>query len=442
MTVFDKRRLPVDTFQIDRERMVRGWYSDVYFCNIKKILWRLAREGYRYEGEDIGNIQVEMQIFPRRKPFCILGGIDEALALLRSCTGYIDEDDNFHNTSAYLDVEACYDGEKAIYNGDPENVDPVMKIRGRYRDFASLETPVIGSLTEASRIATNVYKVLEAARGKNILFFPARFAHYKLQALHGYAYSLGVKAYNEDYEANNDRFVSTDEQGAWWGGKGGGTISHSYIATFLGDTPEAMLQFSRLMPLEVNRIVLVDFKNDCIGTTLAVLREMFAKYIQLKRNGNEEEARKYKLFGVRPDTSSHLRDKSVEPLGDKKLDNGVNARLIFKMRKSINEAYREWDLEEKDIELAKKYCQEVKIIATGGFNPEKIEEFEKSQVPVDIYGVGSWLLSNSNLEGTSNDFTADVVRVKVDGKWIDMAKEGRRVCKNDRLEKVDMEQLQ
>ncbi|MFW6238771.1 MAG: nicotinate phosphoribosyltransferase, partial [Halanaerobiales bacterium] len=419
----------------------RGWYSDVYFCNIKKILWRLAQEDYCYDGEDIGNIQVEMQIFPRRKPFCILGGIDEVLALLKTCTGYLDEEDNFHNTSSYLDIEACYDGDKVYYSGNPDNVEPVLKIRGRYRDFASLETPIIGSLTEASRIATNVYKVLEAARGKNILFFPARFAHYKLQALHGYAYSLGVKAYNEEYGANNDRFVSTDEQGAWWGGKGGGTISHSYIATFLGDTPEAMLQFSRLMPLDVNRIALVDFKNDCIGTTLVVLKEMFARYLQLIKAGKKEEALKYKLFGVRPDTSSHLRDESVEPLGDKKLDNGVNARLIFKMRRSIDEAYKEWDLAQKDVEMAKEYCQDVKIIATGGFNPDKIEEFEKSQVPVDIYGVGSWLLSNSDLEGTSNDFTADVVRVKLEGKWINMAKEGRRVCQNENLERVNLEQL-
>ena len=441
MTVFDEERLPIDTFQIDRKRMVRGWYSDVYFCNIKKILKHLAREGYQFKNEDIGNIEVEMQIFPRREPFCILGGIDEVLALLKTTTGFIDENDNFINTSSSLEVEACYDGEKAFYRGDPLDVEPVLKIRGRYRDFASLETPIIGSLSEASRIATNVYKVLEAARGKNILFFPARFAHYKLQAMHGYAYSLGVKAYNNDYGTDNDRFVSTDEQGAWWGGKGGGTISHSYIASFLGDTPEAMLQFSRLMPLKINRIALVDFKNDCVGTTLAVLKVMFNKYLSLIKEGKDKEAKKYILFGIRPDTSSAIRDKSVEPLGDKKLDNGVNARLVFKLRKSIDNAYKNWGLNKEYEKIAEEYCKNVKIIATGGFNPDKIEQFEKSQVPVDIYGVGSWLLSNSSLEGTSNDFTADVVRVKKDGHWIDMAKVGRKACDNEKLVDVDLDEL-
>ena len=38
---------------------------------------------------------------------------------------------------------------------------PVLKIRGRYRDFALLETAILGVLTRASRIATNVYDVLD-----------------------------------------------------------------------------------------------------------------------------------------------------------------------------------------------------------------------------------------------------------------------------------------
>ncbi len=437
MSKFDGERLPVDIFQIDQERMRQGWYSDVYFRNVSRILTKLSEEGYRFKDEDIGNLEVEMQIFPRRKPFCILGGIDEALSILKKSTGYEKEDGEFVQTFNELEVLACHDGEKGYYKGNPARVDPVMKIRGRYRDFAHLETPIIGSLTEASRIATNVYQVMEAARGKDILFFPARFAHYKLQALHGYAYSLGVNAYNEDYGQNMTRYVSTDEQGAWWGGKGGGTISHSYIATFLGDTTEAMLQFSRLMPKDVNRIALVDFDNDCVNTTLKVLKAMFDKYIELKEAGKEEEASKYKLFGVRPDNSSSLRDKSIEPLGDKKLDNGVNARLVFKLRKEIDRAYKDWVLKENRVEEAKQFCQEVKIIATGGFKPKKIKEFEESQVPVDIYGVGSWLLSNSSVEGTKNDFTADVVRVKKDGEWIDMAKVGRRACDNECMELVN-----
>jgi len=436
LTVFNGERLPVEIFQLDKARMVAGWYSDVYFRNISIILEKLSKQGYSYQGQDIGNIEVEMQFFTRRQPCAIVGGIDEALAILKECTGYFDEEGNFVNTYQNLEVEACYDGEKVHYHGDPENVEPVLKIRGRYRDFSMLETPILGSLTEASRIASNVYQILEAARGKDILFFPARFAHYKLQALHGYAYTLGVSAYNRDYGASSHRYVSTDEQGSWWGGRGGGTISHSYIAAFMGDTPEAVLQFCRMMPRSVNRIVLVDFNNDCLGTSLVVLKTMFDKYYELIQQDKRDEARKYKLFGVRPDTSSSLRDESIEPLGDDKLDNGVNARLIFKLRKALDAAYQDWELPEEVQELARDFCREVKIIATGGFDPQKIKGFERSQVPVDIYGVGSWLLSNSSQEGTNNDFTADVVRVKENGEWIDMAKVGRKACNNNKLNMV------
>jgi nicotinate phosphoribosyltransferase len=441
MTVFNGERLESELFQLDRERMAAGWYSDVYFRNIARILEKLSKENYEFEGQDIGDIEVEMQVFPRRQPYCIVGGIDEALAILKVAAGYKNEAGEFINTANSLEVEACQDGDKAYYNGNPNNVEPVIKIRGRYRDFAILETPMLGSLTEASRIATNVYKVMVAARGKDILFFPARFAHYKLQALHGYAYSLGVNAYNDEYEANTGRYISTDEQGAWWGGKGGGTISHSYVASFLGDTTESMLQFCRLMPLEVNRIALVDFDNDCVNTSLSVLKAMFDKYLKLKKEGKEKEAKRYKLFGVRPDNSSHLRDESVEPLGKKELDNGVNSRLVFNIRKALNTAYKNWDLQPSEVEIAEKYCRDVKIIATGGFDPEKINCFESSQVPVDIYGVGSWLLSNCDQEGTKNDFTADVVKVKLDDEWVDMAKVGRSPADNKNLKHVDLSEL-
>lgn len=441
MTIFNGERLETKVFQLDRERMADGWYSDVYFRNIASILTKLSEEGYKFKKQDIGNIEVEMQIFPRRQPFCILGGIDEALSILKTAAGYKDQAGNFINTSSSLEIEACHDGEKAYYKGNPHNVDPVIKIRGRYRDFSILETPILGSLTEASRIATNVYQVMVAARGKDILFFPARFTHYKSQAMHGYAYSLGVNAYNNEYGTNTQRYISTDEQGAWWGGKGGGTISHSYVASFLGDTAESMLQFCRLMPLEVNRIALVDFENDCVKTSLDVLKAMFDKYIELLRSGQEKEAKKYKLFGVRPDNSSDLRDESVEPLGKKELDNGVNARLIFNIRKAIDNAYKNWDLRPENFEIAKNFCEDVKIIATGGFNPEKIERFESSQVPVDIYGVGSWLLSNCSCAGTKNDFTGDVVRVKIDGEWVELAKVGRSAADNPKLKEINLSEI-
>jgi nicotinate phosphoribosyltransferase len=447
MSIFNGKRLPKDTFRIDSKRMRRGWYSDAYFSNTVKILNELSKENYTFEGEsdikDIdcskvknADIEVEMQFFTRRKPFSLIAGVDEALAILKECTGYFDENGSFVNTYDSLEVEAVHDGTFAFYDGEPLKVQPVLKVRGRYREFAMLETPILGVLTETTRIATNVYNTLVATKGKDILFFPARFAHYKIQALHGYAYSLAVQAYNQKYSKNSKAFVSTDDQGGWWGGKGGGTIAHASIACFLGDTAETMMQFARIMPIEVPRIALVDYHNDCVRDTMKVMKKMFDKYLELYSKGDYAEAEKYKLYAVRPDTSGNMRDASVEPIGDNRLDLGVNPRLVWILRNSMNEAYKSWNLEDKYIELAKKWCEDVKIVVTGGFNIEKIQQFERLGVPVDIYGIGSSLLDNSTCNGTNNDFTADIVRVKIDEKWYHIAKEGRGASDNPNLERV------
>jgi nicotinate phosphoribosyltransferase len=166
------------------------------------------------------------------------------------------------------------------------------------------------------------------------------------------------------------------------------------------------------------------------------MRRMFPLYLDELRAGRPEEAERYRLFGVRPDTSGNLRDVSVAPIGDKRLDCGVTPRLVHNLRHAVDAAWRSWDVPPEWQDEARRWCEAVKIVATGGFNPDKIRRFEELDVPVDVYGVGSWLLNNSDAEGTSNDFTADVVRIRLDGTWIDMAKVGRRPGANPLLERV------
>lgn len=447
MSIFNGERLGKETFRIDQERMRRGWYADAYFSNTVKILNGLSNENYTFAGEsdikDIdcsgvknGDIRVEMQFFTRRRPFSIVAGVDEALAILQECTGYFDKEGSFVKTYESLEIEAVQDGTFAMYDGDPKAVQPVLKVRGRYRDFAILETPILGVLTETTRITTNVYNTLVATKGKDILFFPARFAHYKLQAMHGYAYSLAVQAYNQKHSKNSKAMVSTDDQGGWWGGRGGGTIAHASIACFLGDTAETMMQFARIMPADVVRIALIDYHNDCVGEVLKVMKPMFGKYLELYMAGKIEEAARYKLFAVRPDTSANMRDESVEPIGDKALDCGVNPRLVWKIRKAMDAAYEKWDIPNQYVEMARRWCEDVRIVATGGFNIQRIKQFEQLGVPVDIYGIGSSLLDNSSETGTNNDYTADIVRVEIGGYWHHIAKTGRGACENPNLEVI------
>ncbi len=124
-------------------------------------------------------------------------------------------------------------------------------------------------------------------------------------------------------------------------------------------------------------------------------------------------------------------------MGDRRLDKGVNPRLVFALRRALDSAYESWDIPFGWLERAEAYCRDVKITVTGGFTPEKIREFERNDVPADVYGVGSYLFSNSTGDGTNNDFTADIVRVKVGGAWRDLAKVGRAAADNPALAPVD-----
>jgi nicotinate phosphoribosyltransferase len=188
--------------------------------------------------------------------------------------------------------------------------------------------------------------------------------------------------------------VSTDAQASWWGGRGVGTVPHALIAAYGGDTVAAAKAFARRYAHEMNVTVLVDYENDSVRTALEVADAL----------GDE-------LWGVRLDTSENLVDRALwHEMGDFK-PSGVNPVLVRRVRESLDEAGHEG----------------VRIVASGGFDAGRIREFERNDVPVDAYGVGSSLLRGQN------DYTADVVLV--DGE--EQAKVGRKYRPNPRLEIVE-----
>lgn len=346
------KRLDSKIFNIPVEKIRDGWYSDKYFVRTKEVLEK-----------DHRHTRVVMQVFCRKEG--VLCGVDEAVAILKLCAV------NAEN----LRIRALHDGDRI------KALDTVMTIEGDYSTFAHLETVYLGVLARGTAVATAVSKVVVAAAGRPVLFFPARFDHYRVQEADGYAAFISG-AIN----------VSTDAQGSLWGGKGIGTIPHGLIAAYAGDTVRAAKAFDKYMPEDVTRIVLVDFENDCIRTSLEVA-EVLGK----------------KLWGVRFDTASDLRDKSVKGKG--KSSYGVSPELCRKARKAFDEAG----------------FGHIKIIISGGFDEQRIRHFVKLGVPFDAVGIGSALFRKKI------DFTGDVV--VVEGK--PCAKVGRRYNDNPRLELVE-----
>ncbi|HYY65302.1 MAG TPA: hypothetical protein VE688_11845 [Gaiellaceae bacterium] len=330
-----RRRLPPEIFELPVEKMREGYYTDAYFNHARATLL-----------EDERRPRVVMQVFQKRQAY--LGGIDEAIAILKLCSS--DWED--------LTVHALHDGEPI------EPYETALTIEGDYTSFAHLETLYLGVLARRTLITTNVVRMLEAANGKPIIFMPARHDHHRVQTGDGYA------AYIAGQVVGAPIGVTSDAQASWWGGRGVGTVPHALISAYGGNTVLAATKFAEWAPEDLNVVVLVDFENDSVATALEVARELGPR-----------------LWGVRLDTSEALVDRSLwDELGDFK-PTGVNERLVRKVRDALD----------------RDGFERVKIVVSGGFTVEKIAEFEARGVPVDSYGVGSSLIRGSN------DFTADVV---------------------------------
>jgi nicotinate phosphoribosyltransferase len=355
-------RLHPEIFRLPVDRIRSGYYSDAYFVLTKSLL--------EAEGE---HPHVTMQVF--QKEDSVLGGIDEALAILKTSAGH-EADGEWVCGWDQLVVHALHEGDRIAPR------ETVMTIEGDYSVFAHLETVYLGSLARRSLIMRNVAEVVHAARGKQIFYFPARHDHWLVQTGDGWsAHVAGAIG------------VSTDAQASWWGGRGIGTVPHGLIAAYGGDTVKAAVKFADRYHSDMNITVLVDFDNDSVRTALAVA-----------------EALGPKLWGVRLDTSEQLVDRSLlDDMGG--FDpTGVNPRLVEKVRGALDGAG----------------FTEVKIVASGGFTAERIREFEAGGVAVDAYGVGSSLIRGKN------DFTADVVLLGGQP----CAKAGRAYAPNPRLQRV------
>ena len=354
-----RQRLSPAIFDLPVEKMRAGWYTDAYFNHARETLLGDGRHP-----------RVLVQVFQKNSAW--LGGLDEAIAILRLCSHEPDG----------LTIHALFDGDRV------EPWETVLTIEGDYTTFAHLETAYLGTLARRTLITTNVVRVLEAANGKQIIFMPARFDHHRVQAGDGYA------AYVAGQVTGSAIGVTSDEQASWWGGRALGTVPHSLIAAYGGDTVLAARKFAEWAPLDMSVTVLVDFENDSVRMAREVA-----------------EALGDRLWGVRLDTSETLVDRSLwAELSDFK-PTGVNERLVHKTRDALDAAG----------------FGHVRIVVSGGFTVDKIRAFEEGGVPVDAYGVGSSLIRGAN------DFTADVVVTdrRPSGKF------GRYLRENPRLELVD-----
>lgn len=278
-----------------------------------------------------------------------------------------------HEVHALLD-RVLPEGNREVWSlseGEPfERKEVVLRITAPYQSYGAYETAYLGMLAQCSGWATAARECAEAAQGIPIISFGVRHIHPTIAGIMDYAAIVGGCAGCSSIAGA--KLAGIDPTG---------TIPHTLIIV-MGDTAAATLAFDKHMPPEVARIALVDTFKDEPEDSIIVAQAMEGR-----------------LQGVRLDTPAER--------------GGVTADLVKETRARLDLAG----------------FREVKIFVSGGIDPERIKYFIEKRVPVDAFGVGSYISGAKPI-----DFTADLH--EVEGKPV--AKRGRipGITPNPRLKRV------
>ncbi|MGC8634111.1 MAG: nicotinate phosphoribosyltransferase [Candidatus Limnocylindrales bacterium] len=219
----------------------------------------------------------------------------------------------------------------------------VLRIRARYRLFGLYETAILGMMAQSTGWATAARRCVEAAAPQPVISFGARHVHPDISDTLDYAAVVGGCV-----------GASTPAGARLAGLRPTGTMPHALVLMF-GDTVRAAEAFDRDLPPEVPRIVLVDTFKDEAEEALRVA-----------------DALGDRLYGIRLDTPSER--------------GRVTADLVTEVRARLDQAgYRH-----------------VKIIVSGGLNPDRIAYFRERGAPVDSFAVGSYISGASPIEFTGD----------------------------------------
>ena len=278
-----------------------------------------------------------------------------------------------HEVHALLE-EVLPPGNREVWSlseGDSfERKEVVLRITAPYQSYGAYETAYLGMLSHGSGWATAARECVEAAQGIPIISFGVRHLHPTVAGILDYAAVVGGCVGCSSVAGAKLAGVPPT-----------GTIPHALIIV-MGDTVTATLAFDRHMPPDVPRISLVDTFKDEPEESIIVAQAMQGR-----------------LQGVRLDTPAER--------------GRVTADLVKETRARLNLAG----------------FRDVKIVVSGGFDPERIRYFLDNRAPVDSFGVGSYISGARPI-----DFTADLHQVA--GRPV--AKRGRipGITPNPRLKRV------
>jgi len=223
-----------------------------------------------------------------------------------------------------VDVHALREGR--LFDGGP-----VMRIEGKYREFARLETSLLGFLSPASAYATRALSARRAAPDSQVLSFGARHVHPSTAAV----------VERSALVAGLDGF-SHVAAGDVLGREAGGTMPHALVICFgKGNQEDAWKAFDAGVDPDTPRVALCDTYSDEVDEVLRAV-EAF---------GGE-------LSGVRLDTTGSRR--------------GDFRHICREVR---------WELDARGHE-------DVEVFVSGGITADAMENLRDV---VDGFGIGSYV---------------------------------------------------
>ncbi|MDI6811611.1 MAG: nicotinate phosphoribosyltransferase, partial [archaeon] len=202
------------------DEILEGKTTDVYFLRTEEVL---RRKGV--------NPNVVAEVITTRQGWAVLAGLEEVAQLLEGKN---------------VDVYAMPEG--TIFFP----YEPVLRIEGRYLEFARYETPLLGFLCHESGIATKAARIKRAAGDVPVISFGTRRQHPALAAMiERCAYLGGMDG------------VSCIAGAERIGIKATGTMPHALMICFGEDRQkEAWKAFDEVIARDVPRICLCDTYYD------------------------------------------------------------------------------------------------------------------------------------------------------------------------------------
>ncbi|MFQ5847609.1 MAG: nicotinate phosphoribosyltransferase [Candidatus Methylomirabilales bacterium] len=287
-------------FHTAREEDIKaGRVTDVYFLRTLEILRRGKIDA-------AAAAEVTVSAFPDSRTWGLVAGMEEVVGLLEGLP---------------VDVDAFSEG-ASFQVGEP-----VLTIRGPYREWGHYETAILGLLCQASGIATKAARCKRAAAGRPVISFGARRMHPALAPM--IERNAFIGGCDGVAVVKSAELIREDPVG---------TMPHALIL-ILGDTVEAAKAFDAIIDPQVKRVVLVDTVHDEKFEALRVA-----------------EALGDRLFAVRLDTPSSRRGNMLE--------------ILREIR---------WELDYRGF-------PGVRLFVSGGLDEAEIQKLN----PVaDAYGVGT-----------------------------------------------------